>query len=62
MKNYKYDLEQDYSNMIVPASARKSFLPMLFLMLGFVFNSGCMSVGAKLGTGLDLSGFFAALV
>ena len=49
--------DQDYSLESVPKSARKSFLPMFFIMLGFTFFSASMSVGANLGNGLDLGGF-----
>ena len=54
--------DQDYSLESVPKSARKSFWPMFFIMLGFTFFSASMSVGAKLGNGLDLSGFVWAVL
>lgn len=50
----------DYSLGAVPESARKGFRAMFFVMLGFTFFSASMSVGAKLGNGLDLSGFALA--
>ena len=50
-------VDADYSLEAVPASARKGFWNMFFVMLGFTFFSASMSVGAKLGNGLDLSGF-----
>ncbi len=50
-------VDVDYSLESVPSSARKNFVPMFFIMLGFTFFSASMSVGAKLGNGLDLSGF-----
>lgn len=53
-------IDADYSLEAVPASARKGFWKMFFVMLGFTFFSASMSVGAKLGNGLDLSGFFYA--
>ena len=49
--------DADYSLEAVPDSARKGFWQMFFVMLGFTFFSASMSVGAKLGNGLDLSGF-----
>ena len=49
--------DADYSLEAVPESARKGFWNMFFVMLGFTFFSASMSVGAKLGNGLDLSGF-----
>ena len=52
----------DYSLEAVPESARKGFWNMFFVMLGFTFFSASMSVGAKLGNGLDLSGFIWACV
>ena len=50
-------VDADYSLEAVPDSARKGFWQMFFVMLGFTFFSASMSVGAKLGNGLDLSGF-----
>ncbi len=49
--------DSDYSLEPVPQTARKKFWPMFFIMLGFTFFSASMSVGARLGNGLDLSGF-----
>ena len=54
--------DDDYSMEAVPESARKGFRSMFFVMLGFTFFSASMSVGAKLGNGLDLNGFAAACV
>ena len=54
--------DDDYSMEAVPESARKGFRSMFFVMLGFTFFSASMSVGAKLGNGLDLTGFAAACV
>lgn len=54
--------DSDYSLEAVPQSARKKFWPMFFIMLGFTFFSASMSVGAKLGNGLDLSGFIWAVL
>lgn len=53
-------VDADYSLEAVPKSARKGFFNMFFVMLGFTFFSASMSVGAKLGNGLDLTGFFWA--
>lgn len=52
--------DADYSLEAVPETARKGFRSMFFVMLGFTFFSASMSVGAKLGNGLDLSGFVLA--
>lgn len=54
--------DSDFSLEAVPQSARKKFWPMFFIMLGFTFFSASMSVGAKLGNGLDLSGFVWAVL
>ena len=54
--------DTDYSFEAVPKKARKGFLPMFFIMLGFTFFSASMSVGAKLGNGLDFSGFVWAVL
>ena len=53
-------VDADYSLEAVPESARKGFWNMFFVMVGFTFFSASMSVGAKLGNGLDLSGFIWA--
>lgn len=52
--------DSDYSLEAVPQSARKGFWNMFFVMLGFTFFSASMSVGAKLGNGLNLPGFLEA--
>lgn len=52
--------DSDYSLEAVPQSARKGFWNMFFVMLGFTFFSASMSVGAKLGNGLNLTGFLEA--
>ncbi len=62
MPNNTQQPDHDYSFEAVPQSARKSFLPMFFIMLGFTFFSASMSVGAKLGNGLDLSGFLWSIL
>lgn len=54
--------DDDYSLEAVPAQARKGFWSMFVVMMGFTFFSASMSVGAKLGNGLDLSGFIWAVV
>ena len=52
----------DYSLEAVPAKARRGFWSMFVVMMGFTFFSASMSVGAKLGNGLDFSGFVWAVV
>lgn len=62
-KNKKVMSEDaDFSLERVPESARKGFRSMFFVMLGFTFFSASMSVGAKLGNGLDLVNFIWACV
>ena len=54
--------DKDYSLEAVPESARKGFRSMFFVMLGFTFFSASMSVGAKLGNGLDFKEFVLVCV
>ncbi len=54
--------DSDFSLEAVPESARKGFRSMFFVMLGFTFFSASMSVGAKLGNGLDFNGFVSACI
>ncbi|MDE5671088.1 MAG: cytosine permease [Eubacterium sp.] len=58
----KKHTDSDYSLEAVPKSNRKKFWPMFFIMLGFTFFSASMSVGAKLGNGLDFKGFALAVL
>lgn len=37
-------VDHDFSLESVPMSARKAFIPMFFIMLGFTFSSASMSV------------------
>ncbi len=53
--------DNDFSFGVVPVSDRRSFWGVGFVMLGFTFFSASMSVGAKLGIGLDAGGFAAAV-
>ncbi len=55
-------VDQDFTFEKVPSKARKSFLPMFFIMLGFTFFSASMSVGAQLGNGLDLGDFVLSVM
>ena len=52
----------DYANEAVPQSARKGFLSMFAIMLGFTFFSASMWTGVDLANGLDLQGFLGAVV
>lgn len=62
VKTKGMEADSDFSLEAVPESARKGFRSMFFVMLGFTFFSASMSVGAKLGNGLDFSGFVTACV
>ena len=53
----KLPQDVDYTGERVPASARKGFWPMFFIMLGFTFFSASMWTGVDLANGLDLQGF-----
>ena len=57
----KRGADDDYALEAVPAEARKGFWSMFVVMMGFTFFSASMSVGAKLGNGLDFSGFVWAV-
>ena len=52
----------DYAENAVPVTARRSFLTMFMIMLGFTFFSASMWVGQQLADGLDLTGFIGALI
>ena len=54
--------DSDFALQAVPDSARKGFLSMFVIMLGFTFFSASMSVGGQLGNGLNLSGFVWAML
>ncbi len=56
------EVDGDYSFEPVPLSARKGFIPLLFVMMGFTFNSTGMNVGAKMGAGADMTEFVLALI
>ena len=52
----------DYAENAVPVTARRIFLSMFMIMLGFTFFSASMWVGQQLADGLDLTGFIGALI
>ncbi len=54
--------DPDYSLSPVPVGARRSFLTMFMIMLGFTFFSASMWTGQTLGLSLDLAGFWKALL
>lgn len=55
-------VDHDYSLMPVPKFARRRFLTMFMIMLGFTFFSASMWTGQQLGDSLDLGGFIGALI
>lgn len=61
-KTKEEHIEKDYAFERVPETSRIRFWPMLFIMLGFTFCSSSMTVGSKLGNGLDLSGYLLATI
>ncbi len=60
--NMPHHVDTDYSLERVPLTARKGFWSMFVIMLGFTFFSASMSVGAKIGNGLDFHDFLMAVV
>lgn len=54
--------DDDFSFEAVPQQSRRSFWAVGFVMLGFTFFSASMSVGAKIGNGLDYNGYLWAVV
>lgn len=55
-------IDYDYTETAVPRQARRSFLTMFMIMLGFTFFSASMWVGQELAEGLDFYGFLGALL
>ena len=53
--------DHDYSLEAIPSSAKKGFIPMLVVMLGFTFFSASMLAGGTLGTSLSMNKFLTAV-
>lgn len=53
---------QDYAHSPVPYQARKGFLPLLVVMVGFTFFSASMWSGGTLGQGLNFSSFLLTVM
>ena len=51
-------VDHDYSLMPVPKFARRRFLTMFMIMLGFTFFSASMWTGQQLGDSMDLLGIY----
>ena len=62
MKKENTVKDEDFALQAVPESARKSFLSMFVIMMGFTFFSASMSVGGQLGVGLNMSSFLWAMI
>lgn len=62
MKETTQKVDIDYSETAVPQSARRGFVTMFMIMLGFTFFSASMWAGQELADGLDLVGFIASLI
>ena len=62
MSNQTAKVDIDYTNERVPQEARRGFLKMFMIMMGFTFFSASMWVGQKLAEGLDFQQFIGALV
>ena len=60
--NQTNEKRQDFELQAVPDSARKGFLPMFMIMMGFTFFSASMSAGGQLGVGLNMTKFICALL
>lgn len=57
----KQHQDQDYSLEAIPSSAKKGFIPMLVVMLGFTFFSASMLAGGTLGTSLSIGKFMSSV-
>ncbi|MGL5314542.1 MAG: cytosine permease [Peptostreptococcaceae bacterium] len=53
--------DHDYSLEAIPNSAKKGFMSMLVVMLGFTFFSASMLAGGTLGTSLSMNKFLTAV-
>lgn len=53
---------QDFAHSTVPETARKGFLPILVVMVGFTFFSASMWSGGALGKGLSFSQFLQTVM
>ncbi|MEG1409413.1 MAG: cytosine permease [Terrisporobacter sp.] len=61
MKKQKHQ-DHDYSLEAIPRNAKKGFLSMLVVMLGFAFFSASMLAGGNIGTNLNMGDFVKAVV
>lgn len=61
-QNISESKSKDFEKTAVADSAKKGFISLFAVMMGFTFFSASMSVGAKLGNGLGLTDFAIAIV
>lgn len=54
--------DHDYSLEAIPQEAKKGFLSMLVVMLGFAFFSASMLAGGNIGTSLNIGDFIKAVI
>ena len=62
MSETRKKVDVDYSTSAVPQSARRSFITMFMIMLGFTFFSASMWVGQQMAEGLDFPNFLGAII
>lgn len=58
----KQHQDHDYSLESIPQEAKKGFLSMLVVMLGFAFFSASMLAGGNIGTSLNMADFIKAVI
>ena len=58
----KQHQDHDYSLESIPQEAKKGFLSMLVVMLGFAFFSASMLAGGNIGTSLNMTDFIKAVI
>ena len=62
MNNKQQHQDHDYSLEAIPQVAKKGFLSMLVVMLGFAFFSASMLAGGNIGTSLNMGDFIKAVI
>lgn len=62
VNNEKNTADTDYSLSAVPENAKKGFLNLFVVMLGFTFFSASMTTGGNLGLGLSLKDYVLAVI
>lgn len=62
MKKNEMPKDHDYALMPVEPSAKKGYIPMFVIMVGFTFYTGTMLTGGNLGTNLSFKDLMTALL